>query len=40
MRNAYKSIVRKPEENGAVGRLRWEDGSKIGGKETGCEGVD
>jgi hypothetical protein len=42
IRNAYKILVRKPEEKRPLGRCkpRWEDNIKIDFREIGWEGVD
>jgi hypothetical protein len=41
-RNAYRLLVRKPEEKGPLGRprRRWVDNIKMYLLEIGCSGVD
>jgi hypothetical protein len=41
-RNAYRTLVRKPEGKIPLGRLRqrWEDYSKMDSKEVGWGGLD
>jgi len=40
--NVYKILVGKPDVNRPLGRSmsRWKDICKVGGRETGCEGMD
>jgi hypothetical protein len=41
-RNAYRTLIRKPEGKRPLGRprRRWVDNIKIGLREIGCDGVD
>jgi hypothetical protein len=39
-RNAYRSLVRKPEEKIPVGRPRWEDNIRINLREIVWGGMD
>jgi len=42
MRDVYRALVGKPEENSLLGRprLRWENNVKMDLTEVGCEDVD